>query len=401
MTGASFPDPRPFNMVKEEKVDADLDIRMQDYLSNEQKNAYEDQKTAYKSEIKRFEDQISKNEAEIMELNRNLHNLEITTFSKKLELLYGATLGSAVISFFPVILVVFGYANIMPIVYGATFGASMLISNSFLLRRFYKNKKNLKEELNISTEEEIQDKRIELELKKEVLEQRNEIYNTIVEKLEIEYDELCESGIPREIEQKVFNEEEVNTNNVRGTRMIKNSIYTLEAEQEKHFREMDKMNMISSIKNIRSNSKIILGFDDIFEYGFSPFFILALMLILGIQLEFPFSPWLLLLPIGAGTLFSSLKLHSINNRFKAIKRKFKELCIKKYRYKELEERKELERKSQIEYAIYSREKELINENIELKYSERKKQEFEYSHRELYREETIEQVEEKPMVLKME
>ena len=116
--------------------------------------------------------------------------------------------------------------------------------------------------------------------------------------------------------------------------LIKNNIYSLEAEQEKHLREMDNLNEIKAIKDINENSKIFFDFKDVFEYVFTPFMFSSLSIVALSVAGKPIPFWLFWTCVGVGTFTGSLKYHGIRSRVKAIKRKIRELKLKDYRYKE-------------------------------------------------------------------
>lgn len=411
MKGAAFPDPVYIDSIckiENDIVNKDAKSAREHYnefidikLTNEQLKTFNDQTTAYEQEINKIEKIIKNNEAVVHNLDIDIHNLKICSFENKLELRLASTLATTLIPIIASIILFASNINISILGNIALFGVPLLGVNALLTKKFSKNKKYLINDFNIASEEEVQDKSLELRIKQKVLIERNKTYERILEQLKFEYGELCAKGVPIKFEHKLNDEEEMNTNNIRGSRIIKNSIYTLEAEQEKHLREMDKLNEILSIKDINENSKVFMDFKDVFEYGFTPFMFSSLSTVALAVVGKPIPFWLFGTCVGVGVFTGSLKLHGIRNKVKAIKRKIKELKLKEYRYKEVAERKEMLERQLNQEKIFEYEKAIIRENIELNYSERKKQEFEDSHRELYREETIAQIEEKPMVLKME
>ncbi|MBR4177929.1 MAG: hypothetical protein IKR57_01105 [Bacilli bacterium] len=396
----------PGNALQDKIID--LSNRIDEIEENRKKKeeetkVFNDQKEAYEFEIDRIKQLIGRNDKEIDNLEIDIHNLRITTFENKLELRCAVTGFSTVIPVFVLGLTKTFITSMSLQTFGLILGGSLLGTNLLLSRRFNKNKKLLKEKFNISKEDEIQEKKLELEIKKHVLEERKEVYKQILNNLEEEYDVLCQNGIPYDFEHKLNNEEEMNTNNIRSTRIIKNSIYSLEAEFEKILRDFDKINETNAAIDIDANKKSIFDFGSLFEYTFAPFMYCALLILMAQFFDYQPSLGMILGTVGFSGLLGSLKIYAIKRRLKAIKKKLEELKIIKPKYKEVYEMKQYEKTKTCFNECLNIEKQLIIENSELKYSERKKKEFEECHKELYipeMTEIIEQTNGQVMTLEM-
>ena len=371
-------------------------------LNEEQKKSFNEQKKAYESEIKYIEERITENDNEIDKLGNIINDLKNVTFSNKFDIVtYGALISSVIFLLLNCVLYLLT-VNLSPETFFSLVTVFPITGGLLSYFEIRKMKKIVKEKYGITNEKDIQNKMLDYEIKKNILYERNNIYNKVLNTLKEKYEKLLLDGKPISLEHKVNDKEEMNTNNIRSTKIINNNINDLRAKLLDCFLEVDKMTEKTTLKEANNKYRDTYGLLGAFTgvETFSKILFWFTIISAYASLSYGTPPILLFAGLGLSTIGAYLKSYGIKSRIKTIKRRLERLNILKFKYKELEEEKDKQLRDDFEKQVFLTEQELIKERIDYNYSERKKKEFDIKHPELCRDEVLEQTQEGQMVLRL-